>query len=309
MRLTHRQLEIFQSLMHTLNVTETAAQLYSSQPTISRELKGLEATLGFNLFHRENRRLEATPQAVALNVIVQRSFVSINEIARAALTIQGDRLERVTVACLPAFAHALLPSVIKRFREGFPNSAIKIHSLEETALTRDLLSKFFDLAIVEGNIDGNSSSILSLYAGDLLCIMPRSHILAKHSVLQAEHFDGHDFIYYSEEDSYRRQVDEQFEAAKSSRRLLIETTTATSIGTLVAADIGVSIVNPLTALAFEGPQIAVRPLAQPIPYYLKIWQPQPTRKGLPAAHFVEAIVKSTEAIVASLSARNLCGRP
>ncbi|HTO34328.1 MAG TPA: LysR substrate-binding domain-containing protein [Pararhizobium sp.] len=308
MRLTHRQLEIFQSLMHTLNVTETANQLYSSQPTISRELKGLEATLGFILFHRENRRLEPTPQAAALNVIIQRSFVSMGEIMRGAREILGDRLDRVTVACLPAFAHALLPLAIKQFHEGSPNTAIKIHSLEETALTRDLLSKFFDLAIVEGNFDGSSNSILSLYTGDLLCIMPASHPLTLHDVLQPEHFDGHNFIYYSEEDSYRRQLDAQFEAGNTGRRLLIETTTATSIGTLVGAGLGVSIVNPLTALAFEGPNVAIRRLAQPIPYYLKIWQPQPIRKNHLGPQFVEAIIKSTEEFVTALAARNLCVR-
>ncbi len=54
MQLTHRQLEIFQSLMQTLNVTETAKQLNSSQPTISRELKALEADLGFTLFNAKN---------------------------------------------------------------------------------------------------------------------------------------------------------------------------------------------------------------------------------------------------------------
>ena len=306
MRLTHRQLEIFQSLMHTLNVTETASQLNSSQPTISRELKGLEAILGFTLFHREKRRLEPTPQAAALNVIIQRSFVSMEEIMRGAREILGDRLDRVTVACLPAFAHALLPQAIKRFHESVPNTAIKIHSLEETALTRDLLSKFFDLAIVEGSFDGSSNSILNLYAGNLLCILPASHPLTRHAVLQPEHFDGQNFIYYSEEDSYRRQLAAQFEAGKTVRRLLIETTTATSIGTLVMAGLGVSIVNPLTALAFEGPNIAIRPLSRPIPYYLKIWQPQPIRRNHLGPQFVQAIIKSTEDFLAALAARNLC---
>lgn len=307
MRLTHRQLEIFQSLMHTLNVTETASQLYSSQPTISRELKALEAELGFTLFQREKRRLEVTPQAIALNVIVQRSFVSLGEIERAARAIRGDRLQRVTVACLPAFAHALMPQAIRNFRSTYPDVSIKVHSLEETALTRDLLSKFFDLGVVEGSVAGNMSSIINLYAGNLLCIMPSDHPLAAFDVLEMARFDGHDFIYYSDEDSYRRQVDAQFEAAGIARNLLVETTTATSIGTMVAAGVGISIVNPLTALAFEGDSIVLRPLAQPIPYYLNIWQPDPLRKSQLGSRFVEAIMDTVSGVVDALTARGLCG--
>jgi len=306
MQLTHRQLEIFQSLMQTLNVTETAKQLNSSQPTISRELKALEADLGFTLFQREKRRLEMTPQAVALNVIVQRSFVSLAEIARTARAIRGERLQRVTVACLPAFAHAHMPQVVHNFRSIYPDASLKIHSLEETALTRDLLSKFFDLGVVEGNVAGNTNSIINLYAGDLLCIMPRNHTLAQHDVLEMAHFDRHDLIYYSEEDSYRRQIDAQFDAAGIARNLVVETTTATSIGTMVAAGIGVSIINPLSALAFESAGVVLRPLAQPIPYYLNIWQPDPLRRSQLGERFIETIVNTMNSTVDALIARNLC---
>src|SRR5690606_31427766 len=132
----------------------------------------------------DKRRLEVTPQAIALHVIVQRSFVSLAEIARTAQAIRGDRLQRVTVACIPAFAHALMPQVIQKFRQIFPDASLKIHSLEETALTRDLLGKFFDLGVVEGNVAGSNSSIINLYAGDLLCIMPIGHSLARYDVIE-----------------------------------------------------------------------------------------------------------------------------
>lgn len=306
MQLTHRQLEIFQSLMQTMSVTETANLLFSSQPTISRELKTLEMTLGFPLFRRENRKLEATPQAIALNVIVQRSFVSVREIGRAADAIRGDRLQRLSLACLPAFAHALVPDVVNRFHARLPGTAIKVHSLEETALTRDLLSKLFDVAIVEGSFEGDADGVQQIYVGDLLCILPRDHPLAPHERLSAKDFNGHDFIYYSEEDSYRRKIDMQFEAVQSSRHLLIETTTATSIGRLVNAGLGVSIVNPLTALAFESDEVVVRALDEPIPYYLRVWQPEVSRRSKPGALFVEAIEETAAEVVKGLLERNLC---
>lgn len=305
MHLTHRQLEIFQSLMQTLNVTETASQLFSSQPTISRELKALEAELGFILFRREKRRLEVTPQAIALNVIVQRSFVSLGEIGRAAKAIRSERLQRVAVACLPAFAHALMPRAILRFHEQFPDASLKIHSLEETALTRELLGKIFDLGVVEGRVAGASGSILNLPAGNMLCIMPAHHPLTKYDVIEIGQISRHAFIYYSEEDSYRRQIDALFDAGGVSRHLMIETTTATSIGAMVAAGIGVSIVNPLTALAFEGPSLAIRPLAQPIPYSLNLWRPDLARQSHLGERFAEAITWTLEEFAGTLKTRHL----
>ncbi|MBV2142372.1 LysR family transcriptional regulator [Falsochrobactrum sp. TDYN1] len=292
MRLTHRQLEIFQSLMQTLNITATAQQLFSSQPTISRELKNIEEILGFHLFYRENRRLEPSQQAIALNVIVQRSFVSLDEIIRTAQAIREDRLKRLSIACLPAFAHALIPQALQLFLAQLPGTSIKIHSLEESALTRDLVSKFFDLGVVEGNFDRTASSTIDLYAGDLVCLMPASHPLAKCSVLYPQDLAGQDFIYYSEEDSYRREVDAFFSRANVSRRLLVETTTAPSIGSLVRSGIGLSIVNPLTALAFHGDGVCVRPLAQKIAYYVHVWQPEPAKRGPFASIFIQSLEKT-----------------
>lgn len=305
MRLTHRQLEIFQSLMHTLNVTETAEHLGSSQPTISRELKDLEATLGFLLFHRENRRLKPSQQATALNVIVQRSFVSLEEIARNARAIRGDNIQRVAIACLPAYAHALIPQATKLFLETHPDASIKVHSLEESALTRDLLSNFFDVGLVEGHLNLNASATLQVYTGDLLCIMPSDHPLAQYDILDIEQFAGHNFIYYTDEDYYRRQVDQWFNQAGIHRKLTIEATTASSIGSLVSAGIGVSVINPLSALAFEGPHLLIRPIRHSIPYYVNVWQPEDIRRGPLGAQFVHAIVSSVEEIVMKLKARNL----
>ncbi|WP_439271328.1 LysR substrate-binding domain-containing protein [Pseudochrobactrum sp. HB0163] len=306
MRLTHRQLEIFQSLMHTLNVTETAEHLGSSQPTISRELKDLEAILGFTLFHRDNRRLKPTQQATALNVIVQRSFVSIEEIARTARAMRGDNLQRVAVACLPAYAHALIPQATKLFLAQHPQASVKIHSLEESALTRDLLSKFFDVGLVEGNLTLNASAALQIYAGDLLCIMPPDHPLAQHDRLDLEQFAGHNFIYYTDEDYYRRQVDQWFNTAGIQRKLTIEATTASSIGSLVSAGIGISVINPLSALAFEGSHLLVRPIRHSIPYYVNIWQPEDIRRGILGPQFVQAIVTAVDNIVLKQKQRGLC---
>lgn len=291
--------------MHTLNVTETAAQLLSSQPTISRELKALEAELGFQLFRREKRRLEVTPQAIAFNVVVQRSFVSLGEIGRAALAIRGDRLQRVSVACLPAFAHALMPAVIRKFLESFPDASLKIHSLEETALTRELLGKIFDVGVVEGRVAGGAGTITNLSAGNLLCILPTGHPLAQYEAIEPAQMSDVPFIYYSEEDSYRRQIDAQFDEINVSRRLMVETTTATSIGAMVSAGIGISIVNPLTALAFEGANLAVRPLAKAIPYSLNLWQPDTARQNQFGSSVVEAITATVDTFVTTLRARRL----
>lgn len=305
MRLTHRQLEIFQTLLRTLSVTETAQELASSQPTVSRELKALEAQLGFMLFDRRSRRLEPTSRALALNVVVQRSFLSIAEIERAAQAIRGERLHRISIACLPAFAHALIPAVLRTIRQKRPDTTFKVHSLEETALTRDILAKFFDLALVEGHIAGTAGVATTMSCGDLVCIMPAGHPLAGRALLEPAHLGEHDVIYYSDEDTYRHRVDQWFQGAGVTPRLAIETTTATSMAAMVGAGLGVAIVNPLTALAVEGAGVTIRPMARPIAYAINLWRPDTSSRNRLGDDIAEATSRAVGVIGESLVERGL----
>lgn len=53
MKLSLRHIEIFRAIMAAGSVTNAARLLFTSQPTISRELARLEQVVGLRLFDRE----------------------------------------------------------------------------------------------------------------------------------------------------------------------------------------------------------------------------------------------------------------
>lgn len=63
MRITLRQLQIFEAVVHTGSVTAAAELVAISQPAASQALRELEALLGRPLFRRHGKRLQITPQA------------------------------------------------------------------------------------------------------------------------------------------------------------------------------------------------------------------------------------------------------
>ena len=64
--LTHRHVEVFRAVMTAGSVTGAAEALFTSQPTISRELSRMESLLRLALFDRVRGRLQPTAQAYAL---------------------------------------------------------------------------------------------------------------------------------------------------------------------------------------------------------------------------------------------------
>ncbi|SUC30077.1 Hca operon transcriptional activator [Providencia rettgeri] len=104
-----RHIEIFRAVMTAPNLTEAAALLNTSQPTISRELARLEYLLQFKLFDRVKGRLQPTAQGLRFLEEVERSYYGLERIKNSAETIRRFEHAQISITCLPAFAQSLLP--------------------------------------------------------------------------------------------------------------------------------------------------------------------------------------------------------
>ena len=80
MSISLRHIEVFRAVMTSGSVTEAAAMLHTSQPTVSRELARFEQLSRLKLFERARGRLRPTSQALALFEEVQRAYFGLDRI-------------------------------------------------------------------------------------------------------------------------------------------------------------------------------------------------------------------------------------
>jgi DNA-binding transcriptional LysR family regulator len=273
-RLTHRQMDIFRAVMGTSHVTRAAEALNSSQPTISRELARLEHTLGLVLFDRVRGRLRPTVRALALMDEVERSYIGLDRIAEAAVTLRELGHIRLTLACLPALSHALLPAAVQRFAAAHRHAGVSITPQESPLLEEWLTQQRFDLGLIERREPPRGTAITLLLQADEVCVLPRGHRLLARQVLRPKDFDGEPFVSFAPADPYRQQVDAMFEHHGVRRQLTVETVSAVSVCALVRHQLGVAIVNPLTALELAGPDLEIRRLSVSIPFHVGLVVPE-----------------------------------
>ena len=302
MRPTLRQLEVFRAVMASGHVTRAAEQLGSSQPTLSRELARLEQVLGFALFDRIRGRLRPTVRAVALMEEVERAYVGLDRIVATATALREFAEGRLTLACLPALGHALLPDAARRFLAAHPRAGLSIVPVESPLLEQALAEQRYDLGLTEALLAPPGTTLQVLLEADEVAVLPGDHPLLAKRVLSPDDFQGQDFVSLGGADPYRLSVDAMFASRRVARTMRVEAGSAVSVCALVRQGLGVAIVNPLTAMELAGPALHVRPISVAIPFRVGLVQPERRAPSPLAPAFTGALHAAARDLEARLKA-------
>jgi DNA-binding transcriptional LysR family regulator len=297
MKVSLRHIEVFRAIMQAGSVTGAARLLLTSQPTLSRELARLESLSGLRLFDREGGRLVPTAQAIMLLEEVERSYIGLERINSVAQSIRRFEHGQLSITCLPLFSQTLLPNVCKQFHQQHSGIGLSITAQESPLLEESLSAQRHDLGLTESEHVPRGTRGELLFCADMVCILPEGHPLLSRSLLAMEDFRGVNFINLSGLDIYRQKLDEHFRLAGVDRHTVIETTNAASVCAMVRQQLGVAIINPLSAVQESGRGLAIRPINVSIPYRVMLIRPD----FRPSSVFVDAFCKALRVEALSLA--------
>ncbi|QEN47411.1 LysR family transcriptional regulator [Pseudomonas protegens] len=283
MDISLRHIEVFRAIMQAGSVTGAARLLFTSQPTVSRELARLETLSCLRLFDREGGRLLPTAQALLLLEEVERAYVGLERINSVAQSIRRFEHGQLSLSCLPLFSQTLLPPVCKQFQAQHPGIGLSITAQESPLLEEALSAQRHDLGLTESEHLPRGTQGELLFCADMVCILADDHPLLARPRLALADFRGQDFINLSGLDIYRQTLDEHFRQAGVDRRIVVETTNAASVCAMVRQRLGVAIINPLSAMEEAGRGLAIRPLQLSVPYRVMLIRPD----YRPSSSFVE----------------------
>lgn len=303
--ITLRHIEIFHAVMTAGNLTEAAALLNTSQPTVSRELARFEKLIGLTLFSRSRGRLHPTVQGLRLFEEVQRSWYGLDRILSAAESLREFRQGELSVVCLPVFSQSFLPSLIEPFLRRYPDLSLSIVPQESPLLEEWLSAQRHDLGLTETLTTPAGTERQPLLTLNEVCVLPAGHPLCRKTTLTPEDFAGENYISLSRSDSYRQLLDTLFHEQGVRRRMVVETHSAASVCALVGAGAGISIVNPLTARDYchrsDGNTggVVVRAFSIAVPFTVSLIRPV----HRPASALVDAFVAHLTSQIPGFTAR------
>ena len=271
-----RQVEVFRTVMTNGTTARAAEVLHISQPAVSKMIQELERSLGFHLFRRIKGRLHPTPEGQLFFQEVEQAFLGLGHLRGAAARIRDYGSGELRIACLSALSTNVLPRALKTFMDRNPNVAVTFQT-RMSSIVRDLVaSGQFDIGIVADEIDRTGVEVSGFARFPVAVAVPEGHLLEGLEVVRPVDLVGHPFIALSREDTTRRDAEHAFDQAGVTVRTVMETPYSTTICAMVAAGLGIGLVDPLTAEPYEGRGLTLKPF-QPELYFRTLLIRPPNR--------------------------------
>jgi DNA-binding transcriptional LysR family regulator len=142
-----RQLRAFLILSRLGSFTAAGKELHLTQSAVSHAIKALETDLDCELFYRQGREVYLTPHGKEL-VSHAESIEREMSLARGNLGAldQSPRGE-MRIGCTPAAAQFILPTVLREFKDSFPQYNISILPGESPEILDRLNRNKIDVAL------------------------------------------------------------------------------------------------------------------------------------------------------------------
>ncbi|MGP2704126.1 LysR family transcriptional regulator, partial [Serratia marcescens] len=174
---------------------------------------------------------------------------------------------------------------------------------QESPLLEEWLSaQRHDLGLTETTLTPAGTERVTLMTLNEVCVLPTGHPLLLKDRLTPQDFAGQNFISLSSTDSYRHLLDALFGEQGVERRMVMETHSAASVCAMVRAGVGVSIVNPLTALDYAGNGVHVRPFSIDVPFTVSLIRPLHRPSSALVTAFIDHLHQQAATFVARLAA-------
>ncbi|MBM2829358.1 MAG: cysB [Gammaproteobacteria bacterium] len=235
---------IWEVSRHDLNVSTTAESLFTSQPGISKQVRMLEDELGVQIFHRSGKHLtEITPAGQAIIRIAGDILDKVENVRRIAEEFSDKERGTLSIATTHTQARYALPSVIQRFISRYPEVSLHMHQGTPVQISELASKGTVDFAIATEALELFENLIMMpCYRWNRSVIVRHDHPLLKQKSLTLKALSEYPIVTYVFGFTGRSQLDQAFNAAGYTPRVVFTATDADVIKTYVKLGLGVGIV-------------------------------------------------------------------
>ncbi|GEO47887.1 LysR family transcriptional regulator [Companilactobacillus kimchii] len=256
-----QKLKIFVDLSKTLNYTDTAENLFTTQGNISKQVMALEKELGVSLFKRAHRKIEMTQQGEIVLPYAKKILLDYNELSNKLNDFQAAKnltIEMHTIPTMPSYQSFTL---ITQFLQKHPEVHMQLREEESYNLITSLKSGKCEIIFARTfDFDDPDLERIVTEEDKFVAVLPRKHPLAKSKKLTISQLKDDPFLILGKSTNLYDPVIKLCRQAHFTPKIAYEGTRVDLIMQMVQNNMGISIMMQKTAQNFDSEEFSIVPL-------------------------------------------------
>lgn len=227
---TIKQLRYLIALSETLSFTKAAEACFVGQSTLSAGLKELEDSLGVQLVERDKHSVSMTPIGRGVVERAQRLIVQADDLVDFVEGSAGSMVGVIKLGVIPTIAPFLLPSLLPKIREQYPNLKVVLREDLSANLMEKLNRHELDFALIALPYDTEGFLVKELFDDEFWLVANENDPAFKNKEIQLNNKLTDRLLLLEEGNCLR---DHTLKACKRSQLAKHDGIEATSLLTLV----------------------------------------------------------------------------
>jgi LysR family hca operon transcriptional activator len=201
-----RHLRYFVAVAETGSLTVAAERrLFTSQPSLSRQIRDLEEEVGAELFNRSARGVELTASGKAFLDHARLALSQVDAATEAARRASQPTRQVFALGFLTGEEMTWLPRAMQVLRDELPKIDVTVSSHYSPDLADGLARGKLDLAFLRAE-PGFDLDYRVVSREKLIVLMPSDHPLTERTSIRPEDFRGEPFIMATNKATVLNQV-------------------------------------------------------------------------------------------------------
>lgn len=245
--LDSRQLRVFVTLARCRSFTRAARELHLTPSAVSHSLRALEEQLGCRLLNRVGRSITLTLPGEQLLPHAKRILQEMTAAREAVHQLTHWGRGRLRLMASATASQYLLPSVLRPFKDSFPEYSITLEAGDTPAALAALIDQRIDLALGLRPSRHSPVDFRPLFVDRLLFLVSPAHPWAVRRRAEVSDIPRQLLILYAKNSVTFRMIEEYFGREGISLCPPMELANMEAIKELVKLGLGITIMAPWVA--------------------------------------------------------------
>ncbi|MEH6943962.1 LysR family transcriptional regulator [Bacillus sp. JJ722] len=246
-----QQLEYFRVVAKTEHFTKAAEILSISQPALTRSITKMEQELGIALFDRVGRTVKLNKYGKLFLKRVEKGLLEISTGIEEIHQLQNPFTGTVSFSFLLTLGIYIVPQIISRFNEEYPDVELEIHQSSTMVSIHQLLDGEIDYCLV-GPIEPDPNIVWHLlFQEELFAYVPANHRLAEKTSITLDDLANDHFIGFKKGMGMRETTESFCQQAGFSPKIKFEGEDVSTLAGLVSSGLGVTIIPAFSGISSD----------------------------------------------------------